>query len=547
MSATSGSAAERYDDSLRYARHQRLPPDYPVPQPTSAWPDENVALLERYRDWLWSSGTSQDVIEHIYIPMAGHALGLNLKPHPQLDFDADPSADSGQALARALDYVKAKQSSDAWTKICRNALDKFRLFLRQQRGQHDVVLRPLNREHYCAGLPDWLVEQLERYQHLRQPNWRPARLSEQIMRFWSGHTRPWRWLFERYPITTVTDIKRQHVLDYVDHRLTAGYAASSINQDLRYFHAFLRHLQDQDYQVPQALLRIPGLKEPDRLPRFLTDEQVRCLRDEVERRLAQARSPARRRDALLDRAAFYLLWQGGLRLGEVEELRLEDLDLAGRKLVVRQGKGRKDRAVYLTGTAVQALQAYLDVRGMGPTDHVFLYRNRPVCKDLIPDRIKAAGERAGVKVSPHRLRHTFATQLLNAGCRVTSIQKLLGHRRLNSTMIYARVHNHTVAEDYYAAMTQIEKRLDPNALSPWASGPRAVKEQALTAGADDANELVNAGERARLLALVNRLAEPQLGLEARLALVEQMRRVLHREPPEPVENLAAGHDLPRER
>ena len=64
------------------------------------------------------------------------------------------------------------------------------------------------------------------------------------------------------------------------------------------------------------------------------------------------------------------------------------------------------------------------------TDHLFLYRNELLCKDLVRNRVQAAGERAGVKVYPHRLGRTCATQLLNAGCRVTSIQKLLGHRRL---------------------------------------------------------------------------------------------------------------------
>ena len=138
----------------------------------------------------------------------------------------------------------------------------------------------------------------------------------------------------------------------------------------------------------------------------------------------------RKLTALLDRAAFYLLWQGGLRLGEAEELCLEDLDLSKRRLTVRQGKGRKDRTVYLTDTAVRAMQSYMAVRGMGPTSHVFLYHNKPVSKNLIHNRIKSAGKRVGVKVSPHPLRHTFATQLLNAGCRVTTIQRLMGHRRL---------------------------------------------------------------------------------------------------------------------
>jgi site-specific recombinase XerD len=74
--------------------------------------------------------------------------------------------------------------------------------------------------------------------------------------------------------------------------------------------------------------------------------------------------------------------------------------------------------------------------------------------------MQIAGEAVGVKVYPHRLRHTCATQLLNAGCRVTSIQKFLGHKKLNTTMIYAKAHDQTVADDYYAAMGRIEQRLE---------------------------------------------------------------------------------------
>ena len=96
-------AAERYDSSRYYVRDHRLPPGYPTPRPTSEWPPENVALLERYREWLLSSGASPHTVYLLYVPMAGNALGMNLKPHSQLDLDAD--------LARALDYVKAKRLS----------------------------------------------------------------------------------------------------------------------------------------------------------------------------------------------------------------------------------------------------------------------------------------------------------------------------------------------------------------------------------------------------------------------------------------------------
>ena len=103
-----------------------------------------------------------------------------------------------------------------------------------------------------------------------------------------------------------------------------------------------------------------------------------------------------RRDALLDRAVFYLLWQGGLRLGEVEELRLEDLDFPGKRLSVRNGKGLKDRTVYLTGTVISALNDYLALRGEGSGDNVFLYRNAPLKKDLISSRMRDCGRRVGV-------------------------------------------------------------------------------------------------------------------------------------------------------
>ncbi len=156
---------------------------------------------------------------------------------------------------------------------------------------------------------------------------------------------------------------------------------------------------------------------------------------------------------------FYLLWKCGLRSGEVEELRLEDLDLDGRNFSVRDGKGQKDRTVYVTDTTIQALRAYLAVRGAGSGEHVFLYRNAPLSRCFIGCRIKAAGERVGIKVYPHRLRHTCATQLLNAGCRITSIQRFLGHKELGTTMIYARVHDKTVAEDYFKAMEQVEQKL----------------------------------------------------------------------------------------
>lgn len=100
------------------------------------------------------------------------------------------------------------------------------------------------------------------------------------------------------------------------------------------------------------------------------------------------------------------------------------------------------------------------MRGPALTDHLFIYRHKPLSKDLVRNRMKAAGKRTGLKVTPHMLRHTFGTQLVNAGAKVTTIQALLGHVRLNTTMTYARVHDQTVMKDYFRAMEEIEGEQD---------------------------------------------------------------------------------------
>jgi len=489
-----------YDRALHYARDKRLPAHYPKPRPTAEWPEENNVLLEQFVEWLRAGGASPAVIRIIYLPMAGHVLGLALKPHPQLDLEVD--------LQRGLDFLKAKQMSAQWTDVCRCAMLKFRRFLMHRRGQVESKVTPYEPKRDTEGLPLWLVDELERFQHVQQRNWREARLDHQIRNFWIVHLRVWRFLCEKYGVKVLADVKRKHLLDFTDQRLTAGYAASTINADLRTFQGFLKFLQQEVYTVPQSLFRIPNLKQPDPLPKFLTDEQVRLLRDEFERCVAQAEGFRQRRDALLDRAAFYLLWQSGLRTGEVEELRLEDLDLPQKRLMVRKSKALKDRTVFMTDTTVQAVREYLEMRGPGPTEHVFLYRNQPLCKDLVPARIKTAGQRAGVKVYPHRLRHTAATQLLNAGCRVTSIQKFLGHKELSTTMIYARVHDQTVADDYYAAMQQIEKRMNLLGVQQEASTP------------------IGQDERVQLLELTAQLEQSDLNFDARLEIVTRMREVL---------------------
>jgi hypothetical protein len=262
----STSAAARFDHALKHARKRCAAPDRPAPRDSRDWPKENVELLDAYRAWLLDGGVGVLMVDQIYVPTAGYAFGLTLKPAAKWDLAVD--------LDRALDYIHARRLSAISTKIRHNAIEKLRHFLRQQRGQRQLAFRVPDLTHYQSGLPTWLTEALTRYQHLRQAHWRPARLADAILRFWSGHARLWRWLLARYPISDLSDLKRQYLLDYADDRLAAGYSPKTINGDLRTFHTFLLFLQELDWTVPRALLRVPSLKEPAALPRFLSDEQI---------------------------------------------------------------------------------------------------------------------------------------------------------------------------------------------------------------------------------------------------------------------------------
>ena len=127
------------------------------------------------------------------------------------------------------------------------------------------------------------------------------------------------------------------------------------------------------------------------------------------------------------------------------------------RLRITSGKGDHDRVIPMSPKLVQAIQVYLAERETGVTDHLLLHFGEPPNDKLLRRRLRRFGELAGVaNVTPHRLRHTIATLLVNQGMPILSLQKFLGHQHINQTLLYARVYDETVYAQFTAAMHEVE-------------------------------------------------------------------------------------------
>jgi site-specific recombinase XerD len=237
-----------------------------------------------------------------------------------------------------------------------------------------------------------------------------------------------------------------HDIDrFVSLQVSQGYKPTTINRRLAAIMAFFAYLSDEDPAlVCPVIVRRHFLREPQRLPRPVREEELRAFFSVIE--------------DTRDRAMFILMLRCGLRISEVASLLLSDLflDETAPRLVVH-GKGSRERSVYLSPQAEWALRHYLSERPHAMSDFVFRsYQLRGLSTTAIHKRLMVYREQAQVRLTCHRLRHSFANDLLSAGAPVTTIQKLMGHRWLETTQIYVQANDQTVQADYYAACLKIE-------------------------------------------------------------------------------------------
>jgi len=245
-------------------------------------------------------------------------------------------------------------------------------------------------------------------------------------------------------IEQVTDKKIDAYIDYLHDKRMQPASINCYLAIIRVFYSYLKY--EEQVNLTNPVKSGKRLRVPKPLPRPLREDQIDQFFDVIKSKR--------------DWAMFRLMLRCGLRVEEVADLTLGAIDLKQRRLMVLNGKGSKDRVVYISDDAAEALDAYLKLRRHSRMKKVFLvekgdYKGKPISVRGIQKRIEYYAKKSGITVCCHRLRHTMATQLLKAEAEVETIQDLLGHNWITTTQRYCKVSNVKVKRDYFKAMQVI--------------------------------------------------------------------------------------------
>lgn len=253
------------------------------------------------------------------------------------------------------------------------------------------------------------------------------------------------WVAVPVELTTSAEVKM-----YIDYLLEKEMAARTINCHLSSIRGFYDYLRNEEgIPVENPVIKGLMLREPRPLPRYLHDGDVEVFLDSVS--------------SVRDRAIFMMMLRCGLRVQEVANLTLDVIDYRRSQILVRAGKGAKDRMVYVSNDAAMALAKYLRKRPTTEEKKIFLaekgrYKGKPISVRAMQKRTEYYARKSGVHVTCHRLRHTMATQLLNADADLVSIQEILGHTRIKTTQRYSKISNLKAQRDYFAAMELVMEK-----------------------------------------------------------------------------------------
>jgi integrase/recombinase XerD len=246
---------------------------------------------------------------------------------------------------------------------------------------------------------------------------------------------------------SLTELTRSDVTAFVEHEQDRGLHPVSVKTKLGHIYNFIWHLTEQGIVDSDLTKRKIRIRTPDALPRAIDPTDIRRLLSAI--------------DSIRNRAMVLLLLRTGLRIGELLCITMGDLAIRERKIMIYEGeKNRLGRVVYFGDDAHDALLAWIAARDPGKA-FLFYAQGRQIltysgAHAMFAKYLRRAHlEHKGYSL--HCLRHTCATDLLNAGMRLECLQQLLGHNCIEMTRRYARLTDKTREEEYFRAMTIIEK------------------------------------------------------------------------------------------
>jgi len=235
-----------------------------------------------------------------------------------------------------------------------------------------------------------------------------------------------------------TEVTERQLRDFVRHIADLGLSATSQARMISGVRAFFRYLVLEDIIAddPSTLLRTPRLAR--KLPDTLNPEEIEAMLNTID----LSRPHGERNRAILE-----TMYGSGLRVSELTGLLISNIHFEDGFLKIL-GKGNKERLVPLGGMAARHLRTYIgSVRGHGPVqkgfeDHVFLNnRGKALSRVMVFHIVKEAAAAAGIRknISPHTLRHSFATHLIDGGADLRAVQEMLGHESITTTEIYTHL------------------------------------------------------------------------------------------------------------
>lgn len=274
-------------------------------------------------------------------------------------------------------------------------------------------------------------------------NWTRRRSPQ--ARTWRDYGYDLRFFMEVVGDRPPKEINFKDIDQFIAEQSAKGFKPTTINRRLASIVSLYGFLAAEDDELLcPVIVRRHHIREQQRLPRPVQEQDLKRFFAVIENKR--------------DRAMFLLMLRCGLRIGEVAGLQLVDLFLDEEyPRIVARGKGSKERGVYLSKQAETALREYLAERSSVKSEFVFLsYLEAGLSTTSIHNRLLKYRAEAHIQITAHRLRHSFANDLLNADAPITSIQKLMGHRWIESTQTYVMANDKQVCADYYAACAKLE-------------------------------------------------------------------------------------------